>query len=63
MSLIQAGEFVGTIADRQSLKIGCPEEIAFRAGFIDRDQLLNLAEGLDKSGYGLYLRQIADLPF
>ena len=61
-SLLQAGEFVRTIEERQGLKIGCPEEIAYRAGFIDRNRLLELANGLEKSGYGLYLREIADLP-
>jgi glucose-1-phosphate thymidylyltransferase len=60
-TLIQAGEFVRTIEERQGLKIGCPEEVAYRMGFIDRAQVLVLARGLDKSGYGEYLRQIADL--
>jgi glucose-1-phosphate thymidylyltransferase len=59
-SLLQAGEFVRTIEERQGLKIGCPEEIAYHMGFIGRRELLELATGLDKSGYGHYLRQIAD---
>jgi glucose-1-phosphate thymidylyltransferase len=59
-SLIQAGEFVRTIEARQGLKIGCPEEIAYRMGFIDRSQLERLAGELAKTSYGQYLRDIAD---
>ena len=59
-TLMQAGEFVRTIEQRQGQKIGCPEEIAYRAGFIDHAQLLRLAEAHEKSGYGRYLRQVAD---
>ncbi len=58
-SLHDASEFVRVIEKRQGYKIGCPEEIAFRMGFISRDQLSTLAEGLKKSGYGEYLRVIA----
>jgi glucose-1-phosphate thymidylyltransferase len=58
-SLIDAGDFVRTIELRQGLKIGCPEEIAFRQGFIDRTRLLALAEPLMKTGYGRYLARIA----
>ena len=54
-SLMQAAEFVRVIEERQGLKIGCVEEVAWRAGFIDDDQLRALAEPLPKSGYGDYL--------
>jgi len=59
-SLIEAGEFVRTIEKRQGLKIGCPEEIAFRQGFIDRNALAELARPLMKTGYGQYLARIAE---
>lgn len=58
-SLIEAGEFVRVIEKRQGLKIGCPEEIAFRKGLIDADQLRRLAEPLSKTGYGRYLAALA----
>jgi glucose-1-phosphate thymidylyltransferase len=61
-SLLQAGEFVRTIEERQGLKIGCPEEIAFRMGFINADQLRALTDNLGKTQYSAYLRQIADRP-
>ena len=54
-SLMQAGQFVQVIEERQGLKVGCIEEIAWRQGFITEDQLKNLAEPLKKSGYGEYL--------
>jgi glucose-1-phosphate thymidylyltransferase len=54
-SLVQAAEYVRVIEERQGLKIGCVEEAAWRAGFIDDDQLKALAEPLLKSGYGQYL--------
>ena len=54
-SLVQASEFVRVIEERQGLKIGCVEEAAWRAGFIDDDQMAALAEPLLKSGYGAYL--------
>jgi glucose-1-phosphate thymidylyltransferase len=57
-SLVQASEFVRVIEERQGLKIGCVEEVAWRAGFIDDEQLLTLAEPLRKSGYGDYLAQL-----
>ncbi|RRN76928.1 glucose-1-phosphate thymidylyltransferase, partial [Pseudoxanthomonas sp. SGD-10] len=59
-SLMQAGQFVQVIEERQALKIGCIEEIAFRMNFIDEAQLRKLAEPLVKSGYGKYLLDIAD---
>lgn len=57
-SLMQAGQFVQVIEERQGLKIGCIEEIAYRMGFIDAEQLENLAQPLIKSGYGEYLMKI-----
>jgi len=58
-SLMQAAQFIQVIEERQGLKIGCPEEVAFREGYISRDQLENLARPLMKSGYGRYLMQVA----
>jgi glucose-1-phosphate thymidylyltransferase len=57
-SLLAAANFVETIEARQGLKVCCPEEIAFRQGFIDREQLGALARALGKSGYGAYLEGI-----
>jgi glucose-1-phosphate thymidylyltransferase len=54
-SLMQAGQFVQVIEERQGMKIGCIEEVAFRMGFIDKAQLKKVAEPLIKSGYGSYL--------
>lgn len=54
-SLMQAGQFVHVIEERQGLKIGCPEEIAYRMKFIDGEQLATIAKPLVKSGYGAYL--------
>lgn len=54
-SLMQAGQFVQIIEERQGLKIGCIEEIAYRMGFIDEEQLRSIATPLVKSGYGSYL--------
>ncbi len=60
-SLMQAGQFIQVIEERQGLKIGCIEEIAYSRGFIDGDQLRKLAEKLKKSGYGEYLlRRLKD---
>jgi glucose-1-phosphate thymidylyltransferase len=59
-SLVQAAEFVRVIEERQGMKIGCVEEAAWRAGFIDDAALLELAGPLEKSGYGGYLRQLLD---
>jgi glucose-1-phosphate thymidylyltransferase len=59
-ALLQASNFVQTIEERQGLKIACIEEIAFRLGYIDIDQLRRLAKGLDKNEYGQYLLRLAD---
>jgi glucose-1-phosphate thymidylyltransferase len=59
-SLVQATHFVQTVEQRQGLKIAAPEEVAYRMGYIDRERLLVLADGLGKSDYGAYLRGIAD---
>jgi glucose-1-phosphate thymidylyltransferase len=58
-SLIEASEFVRTLEKRTGQKIGCPEEIAFRQGFIDAEQLLRQARLYAKSGYGAYLDRLA----
>ncbi len=57
-SQMQAGQFVQVIEERQGLKIGCIEEIAFEQGFIDENQLIELAKPLIKSGYGEYLLKL-----
>ena len=57
-SLLAAANFVETIEARQGLKVCCPEEIAFRQGFIDQEQLRGLARALGKSGYGEYLERV-----
>jgi glucose-1-phosphate thymidylyltransferase len=54
-SLMQAGQFVQIIEERQGLKVGCIEEVAYKMGFIDAEQLKTIAEPLVKSGYGQYL--------
>jgi glucose-1-phosphate thymidylyltransferase len=58
-SLMQAGQFVQVIEDRQGLKIGCIEEVAFKMGYITKEQLMELAKPLMKSGYGQYLIEAA----
>lgn len=58
-SLMEAGQFIATIEKRQGLKVACPEEIAFRAGWIGRDQLMAMAQPMAKNGYGQYLMQVA----
>jgi len=60
-SLLEASHFVQTIEARQGLKVCCPEEIAFRMGFIDQDQLRCLAEPLKKNQYGQYLLRLIEL--
>jgi glucose-1-phosphate thymidylyltransferase len=57
-SLKQAADFVKTIEDRQDLKISCPEEIAYRMGYIDAEQVTRLAEPLKKNTYGQYLLEM-----
>ena len=57
--LFQAGELVRTLEQRQGLRIGCLEEIAFENGWIDKDQLADLGKRLAKSEYGQYLRRLA----
>ena len=59
-SMMQASEYVRVIEDRQGYKIGCIEEAAWRAGWIDDAQLLELAEPLKKSGYGVYLDRLVE---
>ncbi|HEX7886153.1 MAG TPA: glucose-1-phosphate thymidylyltransferase RfbA [Phenylobacterium sp.] len=61
-SLIQAGELIRTYEQRQGLRIGCLEEIAFENGWIDRDELMKSADVQAKSGYGQYLRVLAGGP-
>ena len=57
-SLLNASQFIATLENRQGLKVACPEEIAFRQGWIDTYQLEKLALGLSKNGYGQYLRSL-----
>ncbi len=59
-SLTQAGQFVQVIEERQGLSVGCIEEVAYRMGYINKEQLLKLAEPLMKSGYGAYLIKTAE---
>jgi glucose-1-phosphate thymidylyltransferase len=59
-SLIAAGSFVQAIEERQGLKIGCPEEVAWRMGFLDDEALLRRADALTTSGYGDYLRSVLE---
>ena len=57
-SLLEASQFIATLEHRQGLKIACPEEIAWRAGFIGDAQLERLADPMKKNGYGQYLLQL-----
>jgi len=59
-SLLNAAQFIETIEKRQGLKVNCPEEVAYRAGFISESQLRELAKPLRKSGYGEYLINLID---
>ena len=59
-SLMQASQFVSIIEQRQGFKISCIEEIAYRKGFIDSQQLLKIAEPIRKSGYGEYLVRLVE---
>ncbi|MDP9440498.1 MAG: sugar phosphate nucleotidyltransferase, partial [Actinomycetota bacterium] len=59
-SLKQAADFVKTIEERQDLKISCPEEIAYRMGYIDAEQVIRLAEPLKKNSYGQYLLELVE---
>ena len=59
-SLLEAGEFIATIEKRQGLKIACIEEIAYKLGYIDKKELLKIAETLKKNGYGEYLVKLLD---
>ena len=61
-SLLQAGEFVSTVEQRQGLKIACPEEIAYNAGWISADDVRRLAQPLRKNGYGEYLLSVVGAP-
>jgi len=59
-SMMDAGNYIATVENRQGLKVCCPEEIAFQNGWIDADQLRELARPLVKSGYGQYLLQLIE---
>ncbi len=62
-SLLQASNFIATIEQRQGLKVSCIEEIAFKKGFINKEQLLELAKPLSKNQYGEYLKNLAEKQF
>ncbi|MGD9641759.1 MAG: glucose-1-phosphate thymidylyltransferase RfbA [Elusimicrobiales bacterium] len=58
-SLLEAGEFIATVEKRQGLKIACIEEIAYAKGWISKENLLRIADGLNKNSYGAYLKKVA----
>jgi len=60
-SLHEAGSYIRTLEHRQGLKVGCPEEVAWRQGWINSEQLEQLAQPLKKSGYGDYLLQLLEM--
>jgi glucose-1-phosphate thymidylyltransferase len=59
-SLLEAGQFIATIERRQGLKVACPEEVAFRSGWISAEQLARLADPMRKNGYGEYLMRLVE---
>jgi glucose-1-phosphate thymidylyltransferase len=61
-SLLEAATFIHTIEKRQGLKVACPEEIVYRLGYIDAEQLRRLAEKIAKSTYGQYLLRLLSEP-
>jgi glucose-1-phosphate thymidylyltransferase len=61
-SLLEAAQYIATIERRQGLKIACPEEIAFRLGYIDAAQVEELGRAMQKNGYGQYLLALAREP-
>jgi glucose-1-phosphate thymidylyltransferase len=58
--LLAAGQFISTIDKRQGLKVNCPEEVAFRNGWLSAEKLREIAQPLRKSGYGEYLLKLID---
>ena len=58
--MLEAANFISTIEKRESLKVACLEEIAFRMGYIDKEQLIELAQPLKKNDYGQYMLRLAD---
>ena len=61
-ALLKASTFIQAIEERQGLRVACPEEVAFRLGYISAEDVLRLASGMGSSEYGAYLRQLADEP-
>jgi glucose-1-phosphate thymidylyltransferase len=59
-SLLQAANFIQAVEDRQGLMVSCPEEIAFRMGYINMEQLCLQADRLNNSSYGIYLRRFVE---